>query len=519
MDNGEPRDALRRALGWLAHPVSVAGLVLLLVNDHLLKAWQPGWVTGKLSDVAGMLMFPPLLAVVIALVAPRVPGRGLALGALAATGAGFALVKTSAYGAQLASQAWSVVNGPSVVRADLTDLLALPALGLGWWAWRRTGSRPAPGRAVARLVRGAVLVPVALLATAATSAAIPPPETVLLVEDGVDVYLGIDFDGTRSWAVSVDDGLSWTAYEPDPSDPPLPESPRQDCAGQVCYRVVPGALHVESSQDGGLTWRTAWEIRGRQHQALVDEYDGGLLSEPVGSLWSFGLVVRETETGHVVLVANGRDGLLRRDAEGVWTRLGTWSDREWDAPPPLAEVWTPDAAQRTRATAYTIGVVVLFVLMAGLIAATAGRRTVPLPVLVLSGLAAWAAATAGTLAATSTGPAVGAWITVTALGSGALAACALLLLAVKAARARLLPRWRLAVLLLVGGVAAAVAGWTRALVLDDGVVLRDAALDRLAAALLVTVVALIAGGLAVAAVRLNPPRPGSEWRPPAAPGE
>jgi hypothetical protein len=144
---------------------------------------------------------------------------------------------------------------------------------------------------------------------------------------------------------------------------------------------------------------------------------------------------------------------------------------------------------------------------------------VPLPVLVLSGLAAWAAATAGTLAATSTGPAVGGWITVTALVCGAVAACALIVLAAKAARARLLPRWRLAVLLLVGAVAAAVAGWTRALVLDDGVVLRDAALDRLAAALLVTVVALIAGGLAVAAVRLNPPRPGTEWRPPAAPGE
>ncbi|GAA3121815.1 hypothetical protein GCM10020001_047700 [Nonomuraea salmonea] len=44
---------------WLCHPVTVAGVLVLLVNDHLLKAAFPGVVTGKLSDVAGLLVAPP----------------------------------------------------------------------------------------------------------------------------------------------------------------------------------------------------------------------------------------------------------------------------------------------------------------------------------------------------------------------------------------------------------------------------------------------------------------------------
>ncbi|WP_345393526.1 hypothetical protein [Nonomuraea salmonea] len=34
-------------------------MLVLLVNDHLLKAAFPGVVTGKLSDVAGLLVAPP----------------------------------------------------------------------------------------------------------------------------------------------------------------------------------------------------------------------------------------------------------------------------------------------------------------------------------------------------------------------------------------------------------------------------------------------------------------------------
>ncbi len=76
-------------------------------------------------------------------------------------GSGSTLVKTAATGAWLASEAWSLVWSPSVVLADPADLLALPALGAAWWAYRN----PVPVRRAAVIL----LLPAAVLGVAATA--------------------------------------------------------------------------------------------------------------------------------------------------------------------------------------------------------------------------------------------------------------------------------------------------------------------------------------------------------------
>ena len=140
----------------LLHPLILAGITLLVVNDHLLKAAFPGLVTGKLSDVAGLLFFPALL-VAAAEVLAATSGRdwrhgpltvGLACGA---TVAGFAAVKLTAFGALAfgtllgwaQSVAGSVVAGLvggqaqpaalALVARDPWDLVALPAVLLAAW--------------------------------------------------------------------------------------------------------------------------------------------------------------------------------------------------------------------------------------------------------------------------------------------------------------------------------------------------------------------------------------------------
>lgn len=52
----------------LLHPVVVAALTVLLVNDHILKARFPGAITGKLSDFAGLVMFPLFIQALIEVV-------------------------------------------------------------------------------------------------------------------------------------------------------------------------------------------------------------------------------------------------------------------------------------------------------------------------------------------------------------------------------------------------------------------------------------------------------------------
>jgi len=106
----------------LLHPVTLASMVVLALNDHWWKAAWPGAVTGKISDFAGLVFFPVMLA------ALGLPRSAAAL----ATALGFAAVKT----VPLANEAWNgafgalyqalgVAQGASLMR-DPWDLIALP---------------------------------------------------------------------------------------------------------------------------------------------------------------------------------------------------------------------------------------------------------------------------------------------------------------------------------------------------------------------------------------------------------
>lgn len=143
-DDDAPRSA--RDTG-LLHPIALAALGTLIVNDHVLKVRYPGWITGKLSDVAGMIVFPLLAGALVTAVARRAdPGRMLA-GCVAATAIGFALVKlwapaTHACGLVLGALQWpfaalahgaSVGVAPVAIARDPSDLLALPFAAVALW--------------------------------------------------------------------------------------------------------------------------------------------------------------------------------------------------------------------------------------------------------------------------------------------------------------------------------------------------------------------------------------------------
>lgn len=79
--------------GGLTHPVAVVAIALLVLNDHVLKAAVPGVLTGKLSDVAGMVFFPLLLQALVELAdrrEPFTPSRAVLVACAGATGLFFA---------------------------------------------------------------------------------------------------------------------------------------------------------------------------------------------------------------------------------------------------------------------------------------------------------------------------------------------------------------------------------------------------------------------------------------------
>lgn len=158
----------------LLRPLPLLAVALLAVNDHVLKGLPgaPSWLTGKLSDVAGLFFFPLLLVVLgnlaalaLALLLPGRPAfaptrRVLlmlasprlhhVLWAAGLTGAAFAAVQMLPWAARAYGAASALCMGKpghiARVTMDVTDLAALLVLPVCvWWARGQLGRVP-PGR-------------------------------------------------------------------------------------------------------------------------------------------------------------------------------------------------------------------------------------------------------------------------------------------------------------------------------------------------------------------------------------
>ncbi|WP_291377773.1 hypothetical protein [Demequina sp.] len=323
----------RAALRWLAHPVSLAAIGVMALNDHVLKAAYGTWWTGKLSDVAGLVFFPALVAVVLAAVArvlDRDRVRGLDMAAVGITAVGFVWVKATWAGAATASAVLSAIAGPSVVRADATDLLALPALGLAAWVAGRSRTDGRTRRARLKKAVTVAVAPLALLASVATGVS-------------EDSHARIVTDDAGNWRGQVKDaynyggdayytrtGAGWELYFEDdaiapPTDglepPVLPDREQsEDCVPSdpaVCFRAMTGTTGVERSADGGATWRVDWELSPEDVATLERAY--GTRAQEFETR---GVGVAEVTDGYVVVAGNGTDGFAVRGVDGEWERVG-----------------------------------------------------------------------------------------------------------------------------------------------------------------------------------------------------
>jgi hypothetical protein len=125
------------------HPVALVAVLVLILNDWVLKPRWHGGVVGKLSDVAGLVFAPVVLSAAIGLVLsvavrlgaridPSLTRRRL-LACIVATGGCFAAVKVSSEAAEIMVQMLSLIGRPASIYLDRTDLLTLPALAVAYW--------------------------------------------------------------------------------------------------------------------------------------------------------------------------------------------------------------------------------------------------------------------------------------------------------------------------------------------------------------------------------------------------
>ncbi|AKD95932.1 MULTISPECIES: hypothetical protein [Rhodococcus] len=122
----------------LLSPWALVSVAVILVNDHVLKGAFGNTMTGKLSDVAGVFLFPLLLLSVLEVLRRKLAGRAAIAWSIAVTGIGFAAVKTvspigDAYEWVIGFFRWTAggFRGellPIVVFRDPSDLWVLPIL-------------------------------------------------------------------------------------------------------------------------------------------------------------------------------------------------------------------------------------------------------------------------------------------------------------------------------------------------------------------------------------------------------
>ncbi|MFC7646369.1 hypothetical protein ACFQX6_41655 [Streptosporangium lutulentum] len=299
--------------------------------------------------------------------------------------------------------------------------MALPALGVTWLIWRGCQTDQAVRRARALIIVPVALFGVT--ATSATSPPSTAKQvsandeviTVVRDHDFVSNETVLSYDGGRTWTVPSRPGAApipvspffptppspagppsprsspFFPDSPDPANPPdsrrptsspyfpnFPDSPapgfpratppplapspatRVCVPGEPlhCYRVAPPRFAVDESWDGGATWETSWGVSERRERALRRLSPD---RPPVAWEGSQAVAVQRVTGGHVVVVANGRDGIAVRDARGTWRRLGF-----------SAEGFSPDTAPPLHLPDVDLGTERLIGFFVGLIAFMAG---------------------------------------------------------------------------------------------------------------------------------------------------
>jgi hypothetical protein len=143
MNESRSKRDLSSSLGvsYFVHPLPLLAVCVLIFNDHYLKRAYPSWLTGKLSDFAGLFFFPIFLCALWNLASNLFsnPSRirwltfRQALIAVAVTDLIFVSVKFMPEVTQLYLTAMTSLGYPSAVTVDRTDLIALAVNLLTLW--------------------------------------------------------------------------------------------------------------------------------------------------------------------------------------------------------------------------------------------------------------------------------------------------------------------------------------------------------------------------------------------------
>lgn len=184
----------------LRHPLFLTALLLLVLNDHVLKGsgLAPAWLTGKLSDFAGLIVAPMVLSAMIS--ARTAHRRALAFGVV---GAWFAAINVFPPAAAATEALLGAIGVPSRLWVDPSDLVALAAMPFAWHAMAQGGTTKRT-RWVEKLALAA-----AVPACIATSPTLPQMSDAMIYNDtDGDIELTVRWASARVDCDAVSENLA-----------------------------------------------------------------------------------------------------------------------------------------------------------------------------------------------------------------------------------------------------------------------------------------------------------------------
>lgn len=313
----------------LAHPLVILSIITLLVNDHILKVYIPSWLTGKLSDFAGLFFFPVLLSVLLQLSLQRLhlSPRKVALLAFSLTTVWFTLIKTLPYFSDLTESILSLLLiQKTQIICDSTDLIALVIL---WPAWKLLNTADRQPKRNPKLAYGVLLF--ASIAILASSPA-PTPRVRHLIVNDQTIYSDIDYyyhkPDEEIFPYSTDGGKTWKQIASNELPPAVkskigkwPERPVTLCLPdrpEVCYRT--GMDSIFQSTDNGKTWKVSWQIPAGRKK-FMQRYENGIRPIDMGP---YDLALLSYNGEQVLIAAAGTEGYLIKTGSAEWGRIDTF---------------------------------------------------------------------------------------------------------------------------------------------------------------------------------------------------
>ncbi|MFC0513206.1 hypothetical protein ACFFGT_03305 [Mucilaginibacter angelicae] len=153
--------------------IFIAGLLLLALNDHYFKQHYTSWLTGKLSDFAGLLIFPMFLLFLF----PK-----LSKWSVIVTGLFFIFWKTPFSTGFI--EAYNKISFIPITRTvDYSDYIALSVLPLSWYLIQRI-DKYRVGHFLPVFLHFPAIVPIALVFMATA------PATRYYMQPGGDIHIG-----------------------------------------------------------------------------------------------------------------------------------------------------------------------------------------------------------------------------------------------------------------------------------------------------------------------------------------